>query len=89
MDSSSDQPCMCTHLPLEHDLGQAKLQVVCFRCGNTAQQGQKYSLCGQCGCARYCSKDCQLADWPVHKSFCKGYKLRSCQPTWVYSHTPS
>mmetsp|Transcript_22219 Transcript_22219/g.46010 ORF Transcript_22219/g.46010 Transcript_22219/m.46010 type:complete len:103 (+) Transcript_22219:374-682(+) len=26
--------------------------------------------CGACRCARYCSKECQLAMWPEHKNEC-------------------
>mmetsp|Transcript_5642 Transcript_5642/g.12255 ORF Transcript_5642/g.12255 Transcript_5642/m.12255 type:complete len:118 (-) Transcript_5642:430-783(-) len=26
--------------------------------------------CGACRCARYCSKECQLAMWPKHKEEC-------------------
>jgi len=27
--------------------------------------------CGRCGISRYCSKECQLQDWSVHKSTCE------------------
>lgn len=39
----------------------------CWSCG-----GKNKSTCQKCGCAKYCSRDCQLADWPQHKKFCKG-----------------
>ena len=27
--------------------------------------------CGQCQVAKYCSKDCQRADWKEHKKYCR------------------
>ncbi|KAJ7176014.1 hypothetical protein C8R46DRAFT_1080414 [Mycena filopes] len=27
--------------------------------------------CGQCQCATYCNRECQRADWPEHKIYCK------------------
>lgn len=38
----------------------------CYVCG---KEGKK--LCGQCCVARYCSRECQKADWPKHKIQCK------------------
>jgi hypothetical protein len=31
-------------------------------------------LCGRCGQAAYCGKECQKADWKWHKECCKGTK---------------
>ncbi len=33
--------------------------------------GVKMSECGQCRRASYCSRACQVAHWPAHKSYCK------------------
>jgi hypothetical protein len=30
-----------------------------------------------CTACRYCSKECQVADWPNHKATCKRMKLKS------------
>jgi len=42
----------------------------CVSCG---KEGTK--LCAQCGVARYCSRECQKADWLNHKTQCKSLKL--------------
>ncbi|KAI1269330.1 hypothetical protein F5Y18DRAFT_422285 [Xylariaceae sp. FL1019] len=31
------------------------------------------ALCTQCNSACYCSKECQRADWPIHKILCKTF----------------
>merc|ERR1711924_404177 len=31
----------------------------------------KLSLCSRCGVVKYCSRECQRADWDMHKAFCK------------------
>uniref|UniRef100_A0A7S4CE35 MYND-type domain-containing protein n=1 Tax=Eutreptiella gymnastica TaxID=73025 RepID=A0A7S4CE35_9EUGL len=44
----------------------------CNRC--SAQSGPSKGplmLCGQCQNVWYCSVDCQRADWPNHKMFCR------------------
>jgi len=38
----------------------------CQICGKVAD----LLKCGQCETARYCSKECQLANWPAHKAVC-------------------
>lgn len=39
----------------------------CDRCGKTGPDNKK---CGRCGMVKYCSKDCQRADWKSHKLAC-------------------
>ncbi|KAK4011723.1 zinc finger MYND domain-containing protein 10 isoform X2 [Daphnia magna] len=38
----------------------------CTLCDKQAQH-----RCSRCRCQHYCSKECQVADWPNHKSDCK------------------
>lgn len=38
-------------------------------CGHCGAPGP-VSACGRCGTERYCSRDHQLAAWPMHKLFC-------------------
>ena len=33
-----------------------------------------YLKCLECGFAYYCSKECQIENWPMHKSFCQRVK---------------
>lgn len=35
-------------------------------CGKPA-----HKLCGGCEVVRYCSRECQVLDWPQHKKICK------------------
>ena len=46
----------------------------CAREGCAAADGVKLRSCTRCGVARYCSRDCQVADWPVHKLVCRKCK---------------
>ena len=46
------------------------------------------SLCARCKCVRFCSRDCQVAHWPVHKRECKlmarfraGEQVKLCRLT--------
>ncbi|MCJ1382774.1 hypothetical protein MMC17_005887 [Xylographa soralifera] len=38
--------------------------------------------CGKCHAARYCSRECQKADWPIHKRICNqsGAKPEATKP---------
>jgi len=40
-------------------------------CGAKEAHKAHFSRCGACKTVVYCSKDCQLADWPAHKKACK------------------
>ena len=48
---------------------------ICSTC-NTACT----SRCNGCKVARYCSKDCQRADWPLHKKVCKDFAGDAASP---------
>lgn len=39
----------------------------CCCCGQEAQ-----SACQKCMVAKYCTRQCQLGDWPTHKKYCPG-----------------
>ena len=40
----------------------------CSKCGK--EDEEKLSRCGRCQAVRYCSRECQLADWAKHKKAC-------------------
>lgn len=43
----------------------------CFRCGKKQQIGMApLQRCSRCKVAKYCSVDCQRADWRIHKQVC-------------------
>jgi len=41
----------------------------CTACGEDAR-GQNFLRCSACKKAEYCNKECQKADWPLHKRVC-------------------
>ena len=53
-----------------------KLKFSCEACGKAHEQlgnaaGGKLLRCSRCNGPHYCSKACQVADWPAHKSLCQ------------------
>ena len=60
-------------------------------CTQTETTEKQFQRCGGCQMARYCSKDCQAADWKArHKKICKDVKkkkeimLGACQVLNMY-----
>lgn len=45
----------------------------CIKCEQTSFQKEvpSFQRCSQCKKFYYCSKDCQRADWPTHKTICR------------------
>eukprot|EP01102_Stenamoeba_stenopodia_P006382 TRINITY_DN1748_c0_g1_i10.p1 TRINITY_DN1748_c0_g1~~TRINITY_DN1748_c0_g1_i10.p1 ORF type:complete len:406 (-),score=66.60 TRINITY_DN1748_c0_g1_i10:212-1378(-) len=41
------------------------------KCGNCSKQGPSLKTCGGCKMTQFCSKECQIAAWKGHKSFCQ------------------
>lgn len=46
----------------------------CYFCGKHDEEERKNKRCARCHLVRYCSRDCQLANWPAHKLFCNDNK---------------
>lgn len=46
----------------------------CKKCGKNPEDKSKLLKCSQCSAAYYCSKECQKADWKMHKGFCNKMK---------------
>ena len=42
----------------------------CFKCHKTVTGNKKLSKCARCHAITYCSKECQVADWPRHNWNC-------------------
>ena len=56
-------PCMC--------LGRTPRTDICQTCG---KEGEDFMCCSRCKVAAYCSKDCQVKEWPEHKKVCGSFK---------------
>ncbi len=41
------------------------------RCAACKKTSEKFKVCARCHSTSYCNTDCQSADWPKHKAFCK------------------
>lgn len=50
---------------------QAESRSTCAKCSAVGPNWRSGLLCGGCKGARYCSKECQRADWAAHKGTCK------------------
>ncbi|KAH0834240.1 hypothetical protein J3R83DRAFT_11557, partial [Lanmaoa asiatica] len=48
------------------NLGKTLQMDTCARC----HQQDQLKLCSRCHAVKYCSKECQISDWKVHKSIC-------------------
>ncbi|KAF2673112.1 hypothetical protein BT63DRAFT_410159 [Microthyrium microscopicum] len=46
----------------------ADIETLCLMCNSPWERH-----CGQCNSARYCSVNCQKADWPAHKLLCASF----------------
>jgi splicing suppressor protein 51 len=44
---------------------------VCAKCAQPAADGAALKQCGACKSQPYCSRECQVADWPAHKPACQ------------------
>ncbi|KAJ6592842.1 hypothetical protein B0H19DRAFT_1245657 [Mycena capillaripes] len=48
-------------------------------CTNSKLSGASMRLCRQCKAVNYCGRECQRADWPRHKAWCKSQAARMAQ----------
>ena len=59
-----------------HQMNAKRIRDVCRACGKadgTVGGGRRVWLraCDACDAVRYCGRDCQRADWTVHRLVCK------------------
>lgn len=47
------------------------------KCNACEKRILEKKVCGSCNIATYCSKECQVKDWPEHKKECKSFKISS------------
>lgn len=43
-----------------------------YVCGHCKKRKEKLLFCNRCKRIKYCGRDCQRDDWPIHKKMCKG-----------------
>jgi hypothetical protein len=48
-----------------------QLYNICGSCKTKEPAPSTYKKCSKCKIAYYCSRECQAADWPTHKQYCK------------------
>ncbi|RDB17073.1 hypothetical protein Hypma_001716 [Hypsizygus marmoreus] len=60
-----------TRKEVKKNLAQQKDERRCTRCGVIASEAEGLKVCGKCKFSRYCSRECQVADWSDHKKTCK------------------
>ncbi|KAK9803119.1 hypothetical protein WJX73_006959 [Symbiochloris irregularis] len=65
------------YVHLDHELGAVPTYPKCWECTSVPGPGFKLLTCGKCKYARYCSAQCQKANWPVHKAFCSEYAAQN------------
>ena len=46
-------------------------------CGNCLKDGRQFLRCSGCKYVRYCSKNCQVEDWPSRKQLCRAIQTLS------------
>lgn len=53
----------------------------CHFCWLVGEKGRPLALCSRCKAAKYCSAECQHADWPAHKQHCRAVvAARAAEP---------
>ena len=66
-------PCSCLDEMYEEVKSIAKMgfcnNLQCSIPGRRVERS-KTKYCSRCRCATYCSRECQVADWPEHKPYC-------------------
>jgi hypothetical protein len=64
--------------PREYVAEDDEIHVRCAKDGCYSYTPEKLRQCSKCKVVLYCSRDCQVSDWPNHRKFCKQMaKLRS------------
>lgn len=58
------------------DSSDGERKWMCFNPQCMSSENKKFMQCA-CGRARYCSTDCQRADWNVHKLTCTARKKKA------------
>jgi endogenous inhibitor of DNA gyrase (YacG/DUF329 family) len=57
-------------------MSEKALRIHCAVCGKAAAQEEKLRVCSGCKVVPYCSKQCQMDDWKLHKQACQAMKRK-------------
>lgn len=68
----SSECCVPIRMMVDTYIGD-KSRYMCMRCGRMCD-GRR---CGACHVEVYCSRECQMADWPRHKPTCEKRRMVS------------
>ncbi|KAI8961484.1 hypothetical protein F5Y11DRAFT_326332 [Daldinia sp. FL1419] len=80
MDSSSKTlNAMMQRLSLDPKLLCCNTSEAAMPCKNVG-----YMACKGCLLVSYCSKNCQVAHWPIHRSDCRS--IKTWKPAWIKEH---
>ncbi|VDC00689.1 unnamed protein product [Peniophora sp. CBMAI 1063] len=69
--------------PITARVGQA-----CQKCFKSVEEGVALKICTTCRRVRYCSAECQKADWKSHKSMCKALHAAENGPVFYDTIAP-
>lgn len=50
------------------------IRLMCQNCEVRPAEGEVFPRCKRCKWANYCSRECQLEDWPSHKNDCRSHR---------------
>jgi hypothetical protein len=61
--------------PFYQNYDCSKNRAECAACGKKepfyAEDDEEFNACAGCHCVLYCSRECQKADWKMHKELCQ------------------
>ena len=69
------KPCDCLGGIFKKEIKKASAKVNCLECSHCYKTGTlkdvQFMRCSKCKVTTYCSRECQVANWKIHKIHCK------------------
>ena len=69
-------PCAISLFPLQYEYLSSCIKGACMSRQSTEMPTLLF--CSGCKYARYCGKECQKANWPVHRHYCASSRANMC-----------